>query len=54
MKPPARMYHAAIVISDAIAGQNPLVMVVGGMTNDSAILSDVWLLNMTDGTWSEV
>ena len=51
-KPPARTQHAACVIGDIITGHHPLVMVVGG--DGHTVLSDVWFLDMTNGSWSEV
>ena len=51
-KPPGRCYHSACCIT----GANPALMVVGGFggTGDGGVLSDVWLLDVTDGSWSEV
>ena len=48
-KPPAREFHSACCIT----GANPTLMVVGGYGIGGA-LSDVWLLDVTDGSWSEV
>ena len=53
-KPPGRYYHAACVIGDTITGQHPLVMVVGGVGYHNAVLSDVWFLDVTNGSWTEV
>ena len=50
-KPRGRAYHAACVIGSN-TGHHPLVMVVGGFGGTA--LSDVWLLDVTDGSWSEV
>lgn len=44
--PPARRYHAACWIAGS------LLMVVRGA--DFNVLSDVWLLDVTNGSWSEV
>ena len=53
-KPPVRSYHTACVIDSNITGHHPLVIVVGGSGWNSTVLSDVWLLDVTDGSWSEV
>ena len=53
-KPPARSRHAACAIGDIIRGHHPLVMVVGGVGDDYTAFSDVWFLDVTDGSWSEV
>ena len=47
-KPSARCFHAACCIT----GANPALMVVGGL--GGRVLSDVRLLDVTDGSWSEV
>lgn len=49
-EPCTRYYHAACCISDA---QHSLLMVVGGL-NAFSVFSDVWLLDMAGGSWSEV
>ena len=46
--PPPRNEHAAC----CIVGDHPQVMVVGGY--GGCALSDVWLLDVTNGSWSEV
>ena len=51
-KPPARYYHSACIISSDITGHHPLLMVVGG--HGYGVLSDVWFLDVTDGSWNEV
>ena len=48
-KPPARMWHSACYMT----GDNPVLMVVGGF-GPSCGRSDVWLLDVTNGSWSEV
>ena len=53
-KPPARSAHAACVIGDIITGHHPLVMVVGGWGDGDTVFSDVWFLDVTNGSWSEV
>lgn len=54
-KPPARYYHTACCISGPLTGQeHPLLMVVGGKDLDTECYSDVWLLNVDKGLWSEV
>ena len=52
-KPPARNYHSACIISSDVTGHHPLLMVVGGWDGDT-VLSDVWFLDVTDGSWNEV
>ena len=51
-RPPAREDHAACYIPGPTPGQRPTLMVVGGC--DSELFSDVWLLDFTNGSWSEV
>ena len=46
--PPARNGHAACCIAGS------LLMVVGGLSDGLNVLSDVWLLDVTNGSWSEV
>ena len=48
-KPPARELHSACCMS----GDHPVLMVVGGW-DGGRVLSNVWLLDVTDGSWSEV
>ena len=53
--PPARQQHAACCIAGVNAGDPPLLMVVGGCdTDEQTFFSDVWLLDLTNGSWSEV
>ena len=51
-KPPARFYHSACIISSDVTGHHPLLMVVGGV--GAIVFSDVWFLDVTDGSWNEV
>ena len=53
-KPPGRDYHSACIIYSDITGHHPLLMVVGGLGADETALSDVWFLDLTDGSWHEV
>ena len=62
-KPPAREYHSACIISSDVTGHHPLLMVVGGVVGGQstplvvagvAVFSDVWFLDVTDGSWNEV
>ena len=46
-KPPARLDHSTCVIT----GDHQLV--IGGLGRQE-VLSDVWLLDLTNGSWSEV
>lgn len=50
-KPSARRYHASCVINST--GHAPLLMVVGGWDGNMAF-SDVWVLNVNDGSWRKV
>ena len=51
-KPPARSRHAACVISRSTTLH---LMVVGGQADyGDTVFSDVWFLDVTDGSWSEV
>ena len=52
-KPAPRNYHTTLCIEDPHTGHHPLLMVVGGNDNGS-ILSDVWLLDVINGVWTEV
>ena len=52
-KPPARGYHSACIISSDVTGHHPLLMVVGGVVGGT-VFSDVWFLDVTDGSWNEV
>ena len=51
-KPRARQYHSACIISSDVTGHHPLLMVVGGYAG--TVFSDVWFLDVTDGSWNEV
>ena len=53
-KPPARGWHSACIISSDVAGHHPLLMVVGGEGDGGTVFSDVWFLDVTDGSWNEV
>ena len=52
-KPAPRRNHATLCIEDPHAGHHPLLMVVGG-SGGSSVLSDVWLLDVINGVWTEV
>ena len=52
-KPPARRSHSACIISSDVTGHHPLLMVVGGR-GGGTVFSDVWFLDVTDGSWNEV
>ena len=51
-KPAPRFYHTTLCIEDPHTGHHPLLMVVGGY--DGSILSDVLLLDVINGVWTEV
>ena len=52
-KPPARDSHAACCIAGPLTGQEyAILMVIGG--DGPKVLSDVWLLDVERGVWSEV
>ena len=51
-KPPARRHHAACRITGTLAGDHPMVMVIGGV--GKTMFSDVWLLDVAKGSWCEV
>ena len=54
-KPPARDYHSTCFMAGPPTGQqSPLLMVVGGLDDTLKALSDVWLLDVEEGVWSEV
>ena len=52
-KPPVRNWHTACCIAGPLTGQeHPLLIVVGGF--GPKVFSDVWLLDVDKGVWSEV
>ena len=51
-KPAPRSYHTTLCIEDPHTGHHPLLMVVGG--SGGSVLSDVWLLDVINGVWTEV
>ena len=52
-RPQPRHFHAACCIAGPLTGQeHPLLIVVGGA--GQKMLSDVWLLDVDKGVWSEV
>ena len=54
-KPPARSYHTACCITGPLTGQeHPILMVVEGLGDRVKVFSDVWLLDVDKGVWSEV
>ena len=53
-KPPVRCWHTACCIAGPLTGQeHSVLMAVGGWNGEKA-LSDVWLLDVDKGVWSEV
>ena len=53
-KPAPRNFHTTLCIEDPHTGHHPLLMVVGGLGVGSSVLSDVWLLDVINGVWTEV
>ena len=54
-KLPGRSLHAACCIAGPLTGQeHPLLLVVGGDTGGWDVFSDVGLLDVDKGVWSEV
>ena len=54
-KPPGRFSHTACCIAGPLTGQDhPLLLVVGGCAGGGEVFSDVWLLDVDKGVWSEV
>ena len=54
-RPPARSSHAACCIAGPLTEQpHPLLMVVGGLDGGYEVLSDVWVLDVAQGLWSQV
>ena len=52
-RPPGRSLHTACCIAGPLTGQDhPLLLVVGGYARKA--FSDVWLLDVDKGVWSEV
>ena len=53
--PPTRSNHATCCIAGPATGQHhPILMVVGGRSDNSKMLCDVWLLDVDQRLWSEV
>ena len=53
--PPGRCDHAVAVIPGNVGRQaEPILVVAGGMNNDSQLLGDCWLLNIESVTWTQV
>lgn len=53
--PPGRCDHAVAVIPGNVGRQaEPILVVAGGMDNDSQLLRDCWLLNIESVTWTQV
>ena len=53
-KPAPRNLPTTLCIEDPHTGHHPLLMVVGGLGVGSSVLSDVWLLDVINGVWTEV
>ena len=53
-KPPARCWHTACCIAGPLTGQEHSVLMVVGGWNGWEVFSDVWLLDVDKGEWSEV
>ena len=54
-RPPARSSHAACCIAGPLTGQpHPLLMVICGNGGGFGVLSDVWVLDVAQGLWSQV
>ena len=51
--PPARYHHAICVLESTVPGQSSQLMVIGGWNGENA-LSDVWLFDVDDTSWSKV
>ena len=54
-RPSARMYHAACCIAGPLTEQpHPLLIVICGRAVGLVALSDVWVLDVAQGLWSQV
>ena len=54
-RPQPRCYHTACCIAGPLTGQeHPLLIVFGGSSGVLKVLSEVWLLDVDKGVWSEV
>ena len=53
-KPRVRYWHSTCIISSDVPGHHPLLMIIGGYDGQSTVLSDVWFLDLTNGSWNEV
>ena len=54
-RPPARDDHAACCIAGPLTGQpHPQLIVIGGRGDGVEALSDVWVLDVAQGLWSQV
>ena len=52
--PVRRSLHTACCIAGPLTGQEHSVLMVVGGWNGSKVFSDVWLLDVDKGVWSEV
>ena len=50
--PKGRSLHGAVCLG--YGGDHPQLLVTGGRTNRSSVLSDMWLLDVQSGRWREV
>ena len=50
--PEARAGHAACCLN--YHGDDPVVLVSGGLSKNNIVLRDLWILNVDHGKWTEV
>ena len=54
-KPAARCYHTALCIVGPHTAHHPLLIVQGGWSGyGGTVFSAVWVLDVTNGVWSQV
>ena len=54
-RPRARESHTACCIAGPLTGQeHPLLLVEGGLSGALSALTDMWVLDVDRGVWSEV
>ena len=53
-RPPTRDDHACCIAGHLTGQPHPLLMVVGGWGDGLDVLSDVWVLDVAQGLWSQV
>ena len=50
--PVERSAHAAVCLG--YGGDRPQLLVTGGLDDNKEVLNDTWMLDVTNGKWTEV